>query len=52
MLKDSFEVRIDLEMNRVNIYHGIYNNYEYECNSLNEVGEIVQDFVNEYVKGE
>lgn len=44
------EVSVDLDMQRVNIRLGIYDNYEYECKSLNEVGEIVQEFIDEYVK--
>lgn len=44
------KINIDLEMKELSIRNGIYNNYTYECNSLNEVGEIVQEFINEYVK--
>lgn len=43
-------IKFDAEMKELSIRNGIYSNYSYECNSLNEVGEIVQEFINEYVK--
>lgn len=45
-------INIDLEMKSLTIRYGVYGCYDYECKNLNEVGEIVQEFVNEYVKGE
>jgi hypothetical protein len=49
MNKLELNIRIDLDMQRLNIRNVIYNNYEYECKNLNEIGEIVQDFINEYI---
>ena len=45
-------IKFDKEMNELSIRNELYSNYTYECKSLNEVGEIVQEFINEYVKGE
>lgn len=45
-------IKFDAEMKELSIRNAIYNNYTYECENLNEVGEIVQEFINEYVKGE
>jgi hypothetical protein len=45
-------INVDLEMNEVCIKNGVYNTYTYQCDSLDEVGEIVQEFINEYIKGE
>lgn len=43
-------IKYDKEMNELSIRNELYSNYTYECESLNEVGEIVQEFINEYVK--
>lgn len=43
-------IKYDKEMNELSIRNGIYSNYTYECENLNEVGEIVQEFIDEYVK--
>lgn len=43
-------IKYDKEMNELSIRNELYSNYTYECNDLNEVGEIVQEFINEYVK--
>ena len=45
-------IKFDKEMKELSIRNELYSNYSYECNDLNEVGEIVQEFINEYVKGE
>ena len=45
-------IKFDKEMKELSIRNELDSNYTYECNSLNEVGEIVQEFINEYVKGE
>lgn len=45
-------ITINFDMKEVDIRNGIYSNYAYECRSLNEVGEIVQEFIDEYIKGE
>ena len=44
-------LKIDLEMKSLVIRNGIYNVLDYECNNLNEVGEIVQEYINEYIEG-
>lgn len=44
-------IKFDTEMKELSIRNGIYSNYTYECENLNEVGEIVQEFINEYIKG-
>lgn len=46
------QIKFDLEMKELSIRNELYSNYTYECSSLNEVGEIVQEFINEYVKEE
>ena len=46
----NLEISLDLEMKELSIRNAIYSNYTYECENLNEVGEIVQEFINEYVK--
>ena len=43
-------IKFDAERKELNIRNAIYSNYTYECENLNEVGEIVQEFINEYVK--
>ena len=43
-------IKFDLEMNELSIRNGIYSNYTYECKNLNEVSEIVREFINEYIK--
>ena len=43
-------IKFDKEMKELSIRNAIYSNYTYECEDLNEVGEIVQEFINEYVK--
>ena len=45
-------VKFDKEMKELIIRNELYSNYTYECEDLNEVGEIVQEFIDEYVKGE
>ena len=43
-------IKYDKEMNELSIRNELYSNYTYECKSLNEVGEIVQEFIDEYIK--
>lgn len=45
-------LKIDLKMKTLVIRNGFYNILYYEYNNLNEVGEIVQEYINEYIKGE
>ena len=45
-------IKYDKEMNELSIRNALYSNYTYECKNLNEVGEIVQEFIDEYIKGE
>ena len=44
-------IKFDEEMKELSIRNTLYSNYTYECEDLNEVGEIVEEFINEYVKG-
>ena len=44
------EIKVNLDMQELSIRNGLYTNYCYECTSLNEIGEIVQEFINEYIK--
>lgn len=43
-------IKYDKEMNELSIKNELYSNYSYECNNLNKVGEIIQEFINEYVE--
>ena len=43
-------IKYDKEMNELSIRNELYSNCTYECKSLNEVGEIVQEFIDEYIK--
>lgn len=43
-------IRVDLDLRSCVIRKGMYNTLDYECDSLDEVGEIVQEYINEYIK--
>ena len=46
-----FKIKIDLDLEEFTISQ-LYDTYTYRLNNLNEVGKIMQSFVNEYIKEE
>lgn len=44
-----FKIKIDLDLKDLTISQ-LYDTYTYRLNNLNEVGKIMQSFINEYIK--